>query len=1119
MNRLCYSFIPQIKKPLNTLLIFFLIGFSTLPIFSQISEGGTPYSFTNNVPQHVERISMPAVNVAALLAEDELEQSKGLPFRFGFPMDVNYNLETSGTWTDLPGGAKLWRLNIYSAGATTINLIYNDFWLPQDSKFYIYNENHSEIIGAFTSRNNNENGQFATGLVRGESVVLEYYEPANVEVPGIINISSVIHGYKDVFKKIEEMDGFGSSGSCNNNVNCPEGEPWANQIRSAAMILTAGNSRLCSGSMVNNVRQDLTPYFLTANHCWSGTPATWIIMFNYQSPNCNNIDGPLNYTVQGTTTIAKYADSDFALLLLNTAPPDSYLVHFNGWSAEDVASTSSVGIHHPSGDIKKISWDNDPSSSADYEPSPYLPNSHWKITMWDDGTTEPGSSGSPLFDQNKRLIGQLHGGWASCTSLTADYYGKFAMSWNRGSTPATRLKDWLDPDNTGVLTLDGWDPTIGTPDQTAPTTITDLTVVDPTSNTLTLNWTAPFDSSYGGVKAYDIRYSTSPITDSVSFYGALQITGVAPDTAGAAENFTVNQLSFNATYYFAIRSRDFWNNWSLISNNPVGTTLAAPQIGVTPDSLHLLLDSATTMTGTVVVSNVSTDPSTLNYLVSLDNNIYPTNSVSLKLVPVMNEKNNSVNLAKDENPLKEPRGLSIEGNGGPDLFGYNWIDSDDPNGPTYIWNDISSTGTLAANWLPTGTYDPKDEGYAGPFQLGFNFKYYGNVKSQVFVSSNGAVLFTAPAANMFSNAQIPTSSAPNDFIAPFWDDLDGRTQGTVHYKAENDKFVIQYTNWQKYSATGSLTFQVVLYANGRIMLYYNNMSATLTSATVGIENGAGDDGLQVAYNAAYIHNSLAVKFAADPDWLSSNINSGMLYNGNSANVELTFNSEDYPQGEYSMDLIINSNDPSYPEIIVPIKMTVAYAVPVELTSLTAEPRKNEARLSWATATETNNRGFEVERVTVSNDKNNKIFETAGFVKGTGTTTERVSYTFTDKNLKIGKYIYRLKQVDLNGKFEYSPEVEVEITAPDNFALLQNYPNPFNPSTTIEFSMPVKANVSISIYNTLGELVTNLHSGTMEAGYHQIKFNASGFTSGTYIYRINVNDGKLFSDSKKMLLIK
>ena len=136
-----YSSFESTSQLFYTFLAVILLGLFTSSSFDQISEGGIPYSFNANINQQVERVTMPAVNVAALLAEDEIEQSKGLPYRFGFPMDVNYNLNNSGTWTNLPGGAKLWRLNIFSSGATTINLIYNDFWLPQGSKFYIYNQN------------------------------------------------------------------------------------------------------------------------------------------------------------------------------------------------------------------------------------------------------------------------------------------------------------------------------------------------------------------------------------------------------------------------------------------------------------------------------------------------------------------------------------------------------------------------------------------------------------------------------------------------------------------------------------------------------------------------------------------------------------------------------------------------------------------------------------------------------------------------------------------------------------------------------------------------------------------------------------------------------------------
>ncbi len=393
---------------------------------------------------------MRPVDVPSLLAEDAAEESKGVPFRFGYPFEVSYDLVNAGTWETLPDGGRLWRLAISSPGAYSINLVYRDFRLPPGARFFIYNEDRSMVIGAFTRDNNKEHGRFATGLVKGDKCILEYYEPPDVVEPGIIDIERIVHAYKNLFDRAElnEAMGFGGSGSCNNNVNCPEGAEWQDDKRSVAMITTQGGFRLCTGALVNNIREDLTPYFLTANHCLGGED-TWVFMFNYESPSCANIDGPTWMTVSGSTLRSTSTNSDFALLELSEQPPDSYAVYYAGWSADGTAAQSAVGIHHPSGDIKKISFDYDPVTTS---------GSFWQIGVWDDGTTEPGSSGSPLFDSmTHRIIGQLCCGTASCQSLTSDFYGKFSISWN-GAGPSTRLRDWLDPDNTGVLVLDGLDP-------------------------------------------------------------------------------------------------------------------------------------------------------------------------------------------------------------------------------------------------------------------------------------------------------------------------------------------------------------------------------------------------------------------------------------------------------------------------------------------------------------------------------------------------------------------------------------------------------------------------------------------------------------------------------------
>jgi subtilisin family serine protease len=656
---------------------------------------------------------------------------------------------------------------------------------------------------------------------------------------------------------------------------------------------------------------------------------------------------------------------------------------------------------------------------------------------------------------------------------------------------------------------------LGTPDLTAPDPITDLSVITPTSNSLTLQWTVPYDSSMNGVRGYDIRYSTSPINDTTAFNTATNLPFTeAPKAFGQTETYLVEGLSFATPYYFSIKSKDVWSNWSALSNSANGTTLAAPVISVVPDSIHNVLQALDVVVDTVTISNVSVNPSTLDFSVELMNNTFPDNTIKAKLIPKYNLLADANDVSNKEKPTVIP-GISIDGSGGPDLFGYKWKDSNDPDGPAYVWNDITSTGTLVSTWTATGTFDPKDEGYAGPLPIGFNFKFYGNTKTQVYVSSNGLVMFNTINQDIYSNAQIPSSALPNEFIAPFWDDLDGRTQGTVHYKQVGNTFVIQFTNWQIYSATGSLTFQIVLHQNGRIVLYYNNMNATLNSTTVGIENAAGNDGLQVAYNANYIANNLAVLFASEPDWLSSNLISGTLFNNNSIDVELTFRAEDYPEGSYAMDLVINSNDPVNPTVTVPVTMDIS-TIPVELTSFLVTPSKNNVTLSWSTATETNNSGFQVERKL--NGSNN--WQSVSFISGKGTTTERNNYIYQDNGLTVGKYSYRLKQVDFNGTFEYSKIVEADISAPDEYTLYQNYPNPFNPSTSLEYSLPEKAEVTISIYSSIGELVATLVNGTVEAGYHKVVFNASNLTSGTYIYQIKaIGSGRTFSDSKKMVLIK
>jgi len=194
-----------------------------------------------------------------------------------------------------------------------------------------------------------------------------------------------------------------------------------------------------------------------------------------------------------------------------------------------------------------------------------------------------------------------------------------------------------------------------------------------------------------------------------------------------------------------------------------------------------------------------------------------------------------------------------------------------------------------------------------------------------------------------------------------------------------------------------------------------------------------------------------------------------------------------------------------------LSVTYSYVIPVELTSFSAIVNGTQAELSWITATETNNQGFDVERMI-----NGGNFVKVGYVEGSGTTTESRSYSFVDTKLDAGSYSYRLKQVDFDGSFNYSKTIEVEVKTPSTFSLEQNYPNPFNPSTTIRFSIPVETEVSLSVFNTLGQEVAQILNGRLQEGYHEVNFDASSLTSGIYFYRLEADK---FVDVKKMIIIK
>lgn len=438
---------------------------------AQISEGGIPPSITYRLSQQsVPQFIVPQPNVEQLRTEDAFYEKHGLAIRFAESVPVEIDLWKEGHWDQLPDGRRVCRLHIQSANAQALILYYSSFAISGGGKLFIYNSDQRQIIGAFTERNNPTRESFATEMIQGEKLTLEYVEPIEMPAKPEILINEVGYVYRTA-ENFFGSRGFGGSDTCEVNINCPEGEEWQNQKNGVARIIVkSGFSSLwCTGSLVNNVRWDLTPYFFTANHC--GTSATpenynqWIFYFRYEGADCEN---PLSdtlfrtYTMTGAKKLASSVGasvaSDFKLLKLNESVPLSYDPYFCGWSAVNEPSPNGVTIHHPEGDIKKISTYTDTLISTTWSG---IPNTHWKVvwtpteTNW--GVTEGGSSGSPLFDDKGRIIGHLTGGEASCIYTNKpDYYGKFSYSWDTNpDADSTMLKPWLDPDNVGITVLDG----------------------------------------------------------------------------------------------------------------------------------------------------------------------------------------------------------------------------------------------------------------------------------------------------------------------------------------------------------------------------------------------------------------------------------------------------------------------------------------------------------------------------------------------------------------------------------------------------------------------------------------------------------------------------------------
>lgn len=446
-------------------------------VLSQISAGGTPLS---SKPSHSKIFSkqalkptpIPELDLAALKKQDEENPWAN---RFAAPVIVNYGLNNSGVWQDLPDGSRVWRLSLRSKGAQALSILYDDFYMPKGGQLFVYSPDKQQILGAYTYENNSPNHKFLTGLIYGGEAVLEYYEPARAKGQGRLHIFRIDQAYKKEALRDNNYEfqthagaidtGFGTSFECHENINCNNSYEAQEKKRGIVriMVVVEEGSGFCTGNLMNNTSVDGRPLVLSAFHCQDGfTPLFefWKFDFNYESVDCSNpADEPIPQSLLGAELKAGRQENDFILVELFTRVPTRFNPYFFGWDRSDIEPDSSMYIHHPFGDIKKIGvinkkaevfefpieWDNNVTTPADH---------HFRV-VYNTGYFQPGSSGAALINKDGRYVGHLHGGRSGCEGNSTGFFGRLTMAWEGGGTPATRLKDWLDPLNTQTMTLDG----------------------------------------------------------------------------------------------------------------------------------------------------------------------------------------------------------------------------------------------------------------------------------------------------------------------------------------------------------------------------------------------------------------------------------------------------------------------------------------------------------------------------------------------------------------------------------------------------------------------------------------------------------------------------------------
>ena len=837
----------------------------TAPLVAQGSPSSSPASQRGGLPlvdlRELATHELPPIVLESVYKEDVDRQEAGLPPRFALPRDCSLTPQNAGTWETLDPGTLVWRLRIRAMGAVNLNLGFGSFHLPPSATLYVYSSDLVHVVAPFSAADNAPHGELWTPVVNTDDLVVELVV-AESEVDDVrLALTRIGQGYRPFGAPGASYFG---SGSCNYDVICPEGDGWRLEIPSVGVISTGG-STFCTGFMVNNVRNDLRPYFMTAAHCGinGGNAASLVVYWNYENSFCRPAgtpgaggpgDGSLAEFNSGSFFRAGSSNSDFTLVELDSDPLPSFDVSYAGWDATGADASMAVGIHHPDTDEKRISYEFQPTTTTSYLSNPVPGDgTHVRVEDWDLGTTEPGSSGSPLFNQDHRVIGQLHGGFASCTSQTSDWYGKFSVSWNGGGTSSTRLSNHLDPDATGLLTVDT---------TSLATSCSDLGAFELARPAVLCEDTLELLLIDCGLNASDLVADTIVVTvDSTTEPGgeSVVLTETGPQTARFTGNLTLS--STDAAGVLQVVGGDLVTARYTDLDDGMGGVVdvtASVAVDCTPPAISNVSVSAigpdsatvTLVCNEEVVAGVDfgtscgvlgqvqegmTSGTTASVVVSglQPDTTYFFHALATDLAGNTTSDDNS-GACHTFMTESVPFYFTEEFVGDADLDGFRLVLQPDPGPDGYT---VCAQPGLGLGTNPTGgtVLALSDDGSQSVALGGGNtVTLYGQTYGSFWVNANGNLTFLAADSDY-------TESLDEHFgeprIAPHWDDFNPSSAGTVSYRELSDRIAVTWQNVPEYGTSNQNTFQVELFYGGRIRLSYGALAST--DGVAGISGGNG----------------------------------------------------------------------------------------------------------------------------------------------------------------------------------------------------------------------------------------------------------------------------------------